>query len=280
MYFEKLLEKSGKPNIKALFPNFKMFVYGGVNYQPYRSKLEELMGGQTPTLETYPASEGFIAFQDEPGNPGLLLNVASGIYFEFIPADEIFNENPSRLNIEQIELGVNYAIILNTNAGLWGYNIGDTVEFVSKSPYRIRVTGRIKHFISAFGEHVIGKEVDQAMHETASRFNTNIVEYTVAPQISPPNGELPCHEWFVEFDELPKDINAFADRLDHNLQNQNSYYKDLIDGKVLQRLIIRPLKRDAFRNYMKSIGKLGGQNKVPRLANDRKIADRLALCQV
>lgn len=275
MYYERLLEKTGKDSIKEIFPNYSMFVYGGVNFEPYRSKLEELIGASIPTVETYPASEGFIAFQDLPKSEGLLLNVDSGIFFEFVPAGEIFDENPTRLSLKDVELGVNYAIIINNNAGLWGYNIGDTVEFVSKHPFRIRVTGRIKHFISAFGEHVIGKEVDEAMNKISREEGARIVEFTVAPQVSPPDGGTPYHEWFVAFDNLPDNMTAFSKKLDDEMVKQNIYYQDLIEGNILQPLKITPVQKDAFREYMKTQGKLGGQNKVPRLANDRKIADIL-----
>ncbi|MCP4438278.1 MAG: GH3 auxin-responsive promoter family protein [Aureispira sp.] len=275
MYYERLLEYTGKKTVLEVFPNFSMFVYGGVNFEPYRAKLEELVGGKIPSVETYPASEGFLAFQDLQDDKGLLLNVNSGIFFEFVPATEIFDDNPTRISLKDVELGVNYAIIINSNAGLWGYNIGDTVEFITKDPYRLIVTGRIKHFISAFGEHVIGKEVETAMNSTAQQLGIRTIEYTVAPQVSPTEGGLPYHEWFVAFDNLPTDLNNFAQQVDKSMQEQNIYYKDLINSKVLQPLKIRPLRSDAFREYMKSIGKLGGQNKVPRLANDRKIADFL-----
>ena len=275
MYYERLLEVSGKKYVKDLFPNFSVFVYGGVNFEPYRSKLEELVGKRLDSVETYPASEGFIAFQDAQPHEGLLLNAYSGIFYEFIPTSEIHNENPTRLSLGEIELGVNYAIILNTNAGLWGYNIGDTVQFVSKNPYRLIVSGRIKHFISAFGEHVIGKEVEEALLSVANAQGVKIVEFTVAPQVTPTDGELPYHEWFIEFDEIPNNINTFSAEVDKAMIQQNIYYEDLIVGKILQPLKIRSMKRDTFRTYMKSQGKLGGQNKVPRLSNDRKIADLL-----
>ncbi|TAK37475.1 MAG: GH3 auxin-responsive promoter family protein [Saprospiraceae bacterium] len=275
MYYERLLERSGKKFIKDIFPNFSVFVYGGVNFEPYRASLEALVGQRLDSVETYPASEGFIAFQDDPKETGLLLNAASGIFFEFVPAEEIFDKNPTRLNLNKVEVGVNYALIINNNAGLWGYNIGDTVEFVSTNPYRLRVTGRIKHFISAFGEHVIGKEVEEALLTAAKNAGINIVEFTVAPQISPPDGGLPCHEWFVEFEHLPDNLNNFARQLDEQMTRQNIYYNDLIKGKVLGPLKVTPLQKEAFRNYMKAQGKLGGQNKVPRLSNDRKIAAAL-----
>ncbi len=275
MYYERLLEKTGKTFIKDIFPNYSVFAYGGVNFEPYRAGLEALVGKKLDTVETYPASEGFIAFQDNPNERALLLNANSGIFFEFIPVDEFFNEHPTRVSLKEIEVGVNYAVILNNNAGLWGYNIGDTVEFVSKNPPRLLVTGRIKHFISAFGEHVIAKEVEESMLAAAKTANVKIVEFTVAPEITPSNGSLPYHEWFIEFDNLPDDIGKFSKAIDDQMIQQNIYYEDLRKGKVLQTLKVTPLQKDAFRNYMKSQGKLGGQNKVPRLSNDRKIATAL-----
>ncbi len=275
MYYERLLERSGKKRVLDIFPNFSVFVYGGVNYEPYRAKLEELVGASIPSVETYPASEGFIAFQDSQSEPGLLLNSASGIFFEFVPAEEIFNENPTRLWLKDVEPGVNYALTINNNAGLWGYNLGDTVQFVSTNPHRLVVSGRIKHFISAFGEHVIGKEVEEAMLQVCKEQGVKVVEFTVAPQVNPPSGGLPYHEWLVEFDQIPTNLPAFAARLDELMIVQNIYYQDLIEGNILKPLVITPLRRDAFREYMKSQGKLGGQNKVPRLANDRVIAAEL-----
>lgn len=275
MYYERLLERTGKKQIKDIFPNYSVFVYGGVNFEPYRAALEELVGRSLPSIETYPASEGFIAFQDDPNQPGLLLNAASGIFFEFVPAEEVFNDHPTRLSLAEVEIGVNYAVIINNNAGLWGYNIGDTVQFVSLDPPRLLVTGRIKHFISAFGEHVIGKEVEEALLSVARDQNVRIVEFTVAPQIHPEEGGLPYHEWFIEFEETPAQLEAFAAKVDEAMIEQNIYYQDLIAGNILRPLVIRPLQKDAFRNYMKTQGKLGGQNKVPRLSNDRKIADAL-----
>ncbi len=275
MYYECLLERSGKKYIKDLFPNYEVFVYGGVNFEPYRPALEELVGKRLDSVETYPASEGFIAFQDDPQNPALLLNANSGIFFEFVPADEIFNESPIRLKLSEVETGVNYVVILSSNAGLWAYNIGDTVRFISKNPYRLLVTGRVKHFISAFGEHVIGKEVENAMREVAAHHNVKVTEFTVAPQVTPPEGGTPYHEWLVEFEEIPGELSSFSDDLDKAMVDQNIYYQDLIKGKILKPLKITPLEKGAFRAYMKSQSKLGGQNKVPRLSNDRKIADHL-----
>ena len=275
MYYERLLARSGKATIKELFPNLEMFVYGGVNFEPYRESLERLVGARIPSVETYPASEGFIAFQDSQTEPGLLLNTASGIFFEFVPAEQIHAERPERLSLGEVTTGVNYAILLSSAAGLWAYDIGDTVEFTSLDPYRIRVTGRVKHFISAFGEHVIGKEVESAMRETAAQFGAEVTEFTVAPQVNP-SGGLPYHEWLIEFGRPPADPDGFAAALDRAMVAENLYYRDLIEGKILRPLKITALREGAFRRYMKQQGKLGGQNKVPRLANDRTIADALA----
>jgi GH3 auxin-responsive promoter len=274
MYFDRIVARTGK-KVKDVFPNFSMFVYGGVNFEPYRAKLFETIGKKIDSIETYPASEGFIAYQDSQHAEGLLLLLNSGIFFEFVPTEEYFTENARRLSIEEVELGKNYAVIINSNAGLWGYSIGDTIKFVSKNPYRIIVSGRIKHFISAFGEHVIGEEVEKAMKFTMQKFpETELVEFTVAPNVAPAEG-MPHHEWLIEFAAPPKDLTAFALELDNQLRALNVYYDDLISGNILRTLIVTALKKNAFIDYMKSQGKLGGQNKVPRLGNDRKIAEDL-----
>lgn len=274
MYFDRIQARTGK-QIKDVFPNFSVFVYGGVNFEPYRAKLFESIGKKIDSIETYPASEGFLAYQDSQTAEGLLLLLDNGMFYEFVPADEYFKENPRRLSIEEVEIGVNYAIILNTNAGLWGYSIGDTVKFVSKNPYRIIVSGRIKHFISAFGEHVIGEEVEKAMKYVMELHKeVEITEFTVAPQVTPKEG-LPHHEWFIAFAKPPQNLAKFAADLDKKMCELNSYYDDLITGNILQPLKINSLPADAFINYMKSKGKLGGQNKVPRLSNTRDIADEL-----
>lgn len=275
MYFEVLLEITGKETIMEVFPNLSLFMYGGVNYAPYAATMEALIGKKLDCVEVYPASEGFIAFQDQLNNPDLLLNTNSGIFFEFIPVSEFGNEDATRLSLKDVEIGVNYVIILNNNAGLWGYNVGDTVKFVSIDPHRLVVSGRIKHFISAFGEHVIGKEVEEAIKTALQEHGGSVSEFTVAPQVTPEEGTLPYHEWFVEFEELPKNLDTFCERIDELMTEQNLYYADLINGKILRPAVIRVLEKGAFRKYMASQGKLGGQNKVPRLTNDRKIADLL-----
>ena len=276
MYFDKLSSKAGGKKIKEIFKNFSLFVYGGVNFEPYRAKMEEVIGKKIDSIETYPASEGFIAYQDSQSDKSLLLLANAGMFYEFIPTEEYFDKSPTRLQLSEIELNKNYALILNTSAGLWGYSIGDTVKFVSKNPYKILVSGRIKHYISAFGEHVIGEEVEHALLTVAAQENVEITEFTVAPQVTSINNELPYHEWFIEFSKPPVDLNSFRFRVDEALQKKNIYYFDLIKGNILQPLKIRTLKADGFREYMKGEGKLGGQNKVPRLSNDRKIADALS----
>ncbi len=278
MYFERLEIATGK-KVGDLFKDFNLFVYGGVNYEPYRNKFEGLIGRKVDSIELYPASEGFFAFQNEQNDNGLLLQLNSGIFYEFVEADNFFVENPKRITIGEVRKGVQYVMIISTNAGLWAYNVGDTVMFTSVKPYKLIVSGRIKHFISAFGEHVIGKEVEQAMNEAMREFNFSITEFTVAPFTQTKTGELPYHEWMIEFDKAPSNLEEIADCIDNSMQQQNSYYRDLIKGKVLQRLKITSLKPESFTHYMKSQGKLGGQNKIPRLSNDRKIADQLGSLQ-
>ena len=275
MYFEKLNAKTNK-KVGDLFQNFQLFIYGGVNYEPYRAKFESLIGRKVDSIELFPASEGFFAYQNSQKEKGMLLLLNSGIFYEFVKADDFFSEDPKRITLAEVELGVNYVMILSTNAGLWAYNLGDTVQFISVKPYKVIVSGRIKHFISAFGEHVIAKEVEEAMQLAIAATDALVNEFTVAPEITPKEDQLPYHEWFIEFEKEPSDMSKFIAIIDASLQKQNSYYFDLIEGKVLQTLKVTSIKEGAFREYMKSVGKLGGQNKVQRLSNDRKVADVLA----
>ena len=273
MYFEKLVDQKGQ-KVGDIFKNLNLFIFGGVNYEPYRSKFETLIGRKVDSIELYPASEGFFAFQDLQNETGMLLQLDSGMFYEFISADTFFDASHQRLTLKDVKIGVNYVIIISTTAGLWAYNIGDTVQFTSLAPFRVIVSGRIKHFISAFGEHVITKEVEHALLSALKATDISVSEFTVAPQIAP-STELPYHEWFIEFENPPSDLKAFASKIDAAMQLQNSYYKDLVVGKVLQPLVITPVPKAGFQSYMKQIGKLGGQNKTPRLSNDRKIADAL-----
>lgn len=276
MYFEKLNEKSGK-KVSDLFKKFQLFIYGGVNYEPYRTKFEHLIGKKVDSIELFPASEGFFAYQDTQTEKGMLLLLNSGIFYEFVEVGTFFSENPKRISLEDVELGVNYVLVISSNAGLWAYNMGDTVQFTSLAPYRVVVSGRIKHFISAFGEHVIAKEVEEAVYQSLTGTNVRITEFTVAPQVNPPQGELPYHEWFIEFENEPENLEKFALKLDELMQKQNSYYFDLIQGKVLQPLKISKVAKGGFLQYMKKSGKFGGQNKVQHLSNDRAIAEQLPI---
>ncbi|URM37879.1 GH3 auxin-responsive promoter family protein [Flavobacterium anhuiense] len=274
MYFERLQQKSGGKKISEIFKNFNLFIYGGVNYEPYRAKFEQMIGKKVDSIELFPASEGFFAYQDSQKEKGMLLLLNSGIFYEFIKADEYFNENPKVYTIGEVEVGVNYVLIISTNAGLWRYNIGDTVQFTSLAPYRVIVSGRIKHYISAFGEHVIANEVENAIKEAVNSTDIVINEFTVAPQITPTSG-LPYHEWLIEFEKEPENMEAFAETIDNSMRKQNIYYDDLITGNVLRKVVITKVSKNGFQDYMKSQGKLGGQNKIPRLSNNRDIADNL-----
>ncbi len=271
MYFDKLTEKTGK-SVSEIFPNFSLFVYGGVNFAPYSAKIFNSVGKIIPSVETFPASEGFFAFQNEQTDEGLLLLCDSGIFFEFVPVEELFSQQPTRLTVEDVELDKVYALVINSNAGLWGYVIGDLVKFTQKNPHKIVFAGRAKHFTSAFGEHVIAEEVEKALAATLRAFPDVLVrEFTVAPVVNPAEG-LPHHEWLTAFDAPPLDVALFAQKLDGELRKLNVYYDDLIAGNILKSLQIKSLPPDIFIQYMKSLGKLGGQNKVPRLSNDYKMA--------
>lgn len=273
MYFDKLTEKSGK-KVGELFPNFNLMVQGGVNFEPYRAKLIESIGRNIDCIELFPASEGFFAFQDSQKERGMLLNTNSGIFYEFIPMSEIDSASPTRLTLKDVKVNENYAMIITSNAGLWAYNLGDTVKFLSTDPYRLVVSGRTKHFISAFGEHVIIEEVESAMLNATADAQVQINEFTVAPMISQDGGKS-YHEWFIEFEKSPQDLNILAHKIDDNLRHKNVYYDDLVKGNILSPLKITPIRKNGFLDYMKSVGKLGGQNKVARLGNDRKIAEAL-----
>lgn len=275
MYFEKLIERNNK-KITELFPNLQLIVTGGVNYEPYREKMEELLGSKkVDIIQTFPASEGFFAFQDDYRKEGLLLQTNAGIFYEFIPLEEYGKPEATRLTLKDIELHKDYALILTTNSGLWAYSIGDVVRFISKEHYKIVVSGRTKHFTSAFGEHVIAFEVEEAMKATLEKYPAQITEFHLAPQVNPENNELPYHEWFIEFEKEPENLVEFKTYLDEQLRERNTYYDDLITGKILQPLKITLLNKGAFIHYAKSQGKLGGQNKTPRLANDRKVGEIL-----
>ena len=276
MYFDELQRRTGQ-FIKDIFPHFSLLVHGGVNFEPYRTRLFDTIGKTVDTIETYPASEGFIAFQDSQQEKGLLLQLNSGIFFEFVPTQAYFSQQPTRLCVDEVEIGVDYALVLSSNAGLWAYSLGDTIKFISIQPPRIVVTGRVKHFISAFGEHVILEEVEKAMQLTLAKHPAvRVAEFTVAPWVNKQPSQASYHEWLIEFSQPPENIATFTHELDQQLRRLNSYYDDLVRGNILNRLKIMSLAQGAFKRYMQAIGKLGGQNKVVRLANDRVVADALA----
>ena len=275
MYFERIVSNENKA-IKEVFPELSLYVYGGVSYDPYKSTFDKLFGKKVDTLATFPASEGFFGYQDTftDENTDLLLLLNNDIFYEFIKADDYLKGEYERITLKDVQVNVNYLLIISTSAGLWAYNIGDTIKFTSTRPYRIIVSGRIKHFLSAFGEHVIAEEVENSMKIATKDHGVTIREFTVAPNINPKEG-LPCHEWYIEFETQPNDINAFSKTLETEMLNQNIYYKDLIYGSIIKPLEVISVKKGGFSDYMRSVGKLGGQNKVPRLSNDRKIADKL-----
>lgn len=268
MFFERLHARTGKKPIEV-WPHLRLYIHGGVDFEPYRPIMENYFNGKVTMLETYPASEGFFAVDD--GN-GLVLMPNYGIFYEFIPLEHYQKGFPDKVvTLEEVELNQPYALVLTTNAGLWRYAIGDVIKFTSTSPYRIKVVGRVRHFISAFGEHVIEEEVIQAI-QTAQKFaGGNVKEFTVAPWIDEKGASY--HQWFVEFESLPQNWSLFEQILDETLQKLNPYYEDLRKGEILTRARVIPLKKDAPRAYMKHVGKLGGQNKFPHLKNDRTIAD-------
>ena len=274
MYFDVLIQKTGK-KIKDIFPNLTLLCHGGVNFEPYRENLIDSIGEEIDTIETFPASEGFFAYQDQLYSDDLLLQINSGIFYEFIDVKDLNKDNNKRVTVGDVKLDKNYALIISSNAGLWSYLIGDTVKFTSLNPLRIKVTGRTKQFISAFGEHVIVEEVDSSLKKAIQKFNEiKIVEYTVGPKILNQKGKS-HHQWLIEFKNKPKNLSSFENEIDNNLQELNTYYRDLRQDKVLSSLRIKELKRKSFINFMKSIGKLGGQNKVPRLSNNDKLINQI-----
>ena len=269
MYFERLLHNKKEKKVINLFKNLSLFVHGGVNFDPYKRIFLKLIGRKINTIEYYPASEGFFAYQNDQNDPSLLLQYNSEIFYEFVEVDQIEKKHPNRLNLSQVTLNKNYVMIISSNAGLWAYNTGDTVMFKSINPPKIIVTGRYKHYISAFGEHVISSEVEQSIKFAIAKTKLVVKEFTVAPMIDVSKPELPHHEWWIEFDKDTNCSDKFAEIVDSEMKNQNIYYKDLVDGKVLQPLKVVHVPTGSFKKYMKSLGKLGGQNKVPRLSNNR-----------
>lgn len=273
---QKALEMTGKDSILDVWPNLEVFFHGAVSFLPYRKQFDALMGnGTIRYMETYNASEGFFAMQDKPGSDELLLMLDYGIYYEFIPMEEWDNEEPQTLLLEEVELGRNYALVISTNAGLWRYRIGDTVMFTSLSPHRIRITGRTKHFINAFGEEVIIDNAEQALQVACERSNALVRDYTAGPFYLEGKAKG-RHEWLIEFAKEPTDLGFFTESLDTALRAINSDY----DAKryrdmVLEQPLVRSVTQGTFYEWLRTKGKLGGQHKVPRLSNDRKYLDEI-----
>jgi len=271
-----VLEKTGKDNIHEVWPNLEVYFHGGVNFNPYREQYKKLLPKKGfRYYETYNASEGFFAIQDINGSNDLLLMLDYGIFYEFIPMDQYLGEDSVAIELQEVELDKNYAIVITTNSGLWRYLIGDTVKFVSTDPYRIKITGRTKHFINAFGEELIIENAEDALKKVCKKTKTEIIDYTVAPIFM--NGKAKgAHEWIIEFKIAPKDIDYFAELLDNALKSINSDYES---KRYLNMTLTMPKVHQAesglFYNWLKQNGKLGGQHKIPRLSNKRDFVEEL-----
>ncbi|GAB4374488.1 MAG: GH3 auxin-responsive promoter family protein [Salibacteraceae bacterium] len=273
----RILEISGKSHIKEVWPNLEWYVHGGVSFTPYRQAFEEVIGGNGTMRysETYNASEGFFGIQDSVKATDMLLMLDYGIFFEFMPMDQLGQDNPKTLLLHEVETGVNYALVITTNGGLWRYLIGDSIVFTSTSPYRIKVSGRTKHFINVFGEEVIVDNAERALAQACEFCQARVKEYTVAP-VFMDNKKAGAHEWAIEFEKQPEDLEKFCEKLDSALMSVNSDYEAKRKGdRVLRKPMIRAVRPGTFYEWMKQRGKLGGQNKVPRLSNDRKHLEQI-----
>lgn len=274
--FRTILEMTGKDHILDVWPNLEVYIHGGVSFTPYKEQFKKFLpSDQVSLFEIYNASEGYFSIQFDSKDDDMLLLLDNGIYYEFIAPEEWNKDYPKAIPLWEVEEEKNYAIVISTNSGLWRYMPGDTVKFTSTSPYKIKVTGRTKHFINAFGEEVMIENTDKALAITCQELDTAVTEYTVAP-IYFNNHEKGGHEWLIEFESTPKDINLFTKKLDLNLQLINSDYEaKRFKGMALDQLVIRSLPKGSFHNWMKEKGKYGGQNKVPRLANHRKYLEEI-----
>lgn len=274
--FRKILEITGKKNILEVWPNFQAYVHGGVSFTPYREQFEKYLPSKDITyMEVYNASEGFFAVQTDLATEDMLLLLDNGVYYEFLPISEWHKEKPQAIPLWEVEPGKDYAMLISTNGGLWRYNIGDTVTFTSTKPYKIKITGRTKQFVNAFGEEVMVDNTDAAIAKTCRQTGVSVLDYTVAP-IYLEGANKGGHEWLIEFDDVPRDVDEFATLLDNNLQEINSdYAAKRYRDMALTRLRLRPLPRSTFDNWMRSKGKYGGQSKVPRLSNNRRLVEEI-----
>ena len=274
---KRILDISGKKTLKEVWPNLELYMHGGVSFTPYREQIKKLIGGPINYLEMYNASEGFFAAQNMPDDEGLLLYTDHGIFYEFLPVEEYGKSNAKTIGLKEVELHKNYAPVISTNGGLWRYLLGDTIQFTSLRPYKIKVSGRLKHYMNAFGEEVIVDNADKAIAIASSKTNSIVKDYTAAPVFfsEKNNG---AHEWLIEFETRPKDLNLFTFELDEALKSVNSDYEAKRYKNIALRLpIVHSLEKNTFNKWLKSKGKLGGQHKVPRLSNERKMIDEILL---
>jgi GH3 auxin-responsive promoter len=275
--FKRILEITGKKTMAEVWPSLELYMHGGVSFTPYREQFKKLIGKDIYYLEMYNASEGFFAAQEHPGDDGMLLFLDHGIFYEFMPATEYGKKEPNTIGLEDVEIGKNYAIIISTNGGLWRYQVGDTIQFTSLKPFRIKVSGRLKHFINAFGEELIVDNSDQSIAIASEKTGAIVNDYTAAP-IYFSDSSNGAHEWLVEFEKEPADINKFTDELDVALKSINSdyeakRYKDI----ALRKPVVHIMKKGVFTEWLRSKGKLGGQHKVPRLSNERVLLEEILL---
>ncbi len=273
---KRMLELSGKQTLKEIWPNLELYIHGGVSFTPYKEQFAKLIGGHINYLNLYNASEGFFGAQDQPGDDeGMLLFLDHGIFYEFLPVQEYGKQQPETIGLDNVELGKNYAPVISSNGGLWRYLIGDTVQFTSLAPFRIKVSGRLKHFINAFGEELIVDNSDRAIAVACQKTGSTFNDYTAAPVYFSDHGNG-SHEWLIEFETAPKDLGLFTFELDTALKNCNSDYEAKRHKDIALRMpIVKALPRDTFNNWLKSKNKLGGQHKVPRLSNDRNYVDEI-----
>lgn len=272
---KKILALTGKSTLKEVWPNLELYIHGGVSFTPYKEQFEKLIGSSIHYMDLYNASEGFFAAQDNLDEEGMLLFLQHGIFYEFLPIDEYGKKNPKTLGLAEVKTGENYALVISSNGGLWRYLIGDTVQFTSKYPFKIKVSGRIKHFINAFGEEVIVDNSDRAIAAACEKTCAVVNDYTAAPIYFSEKGNG-GHEWLIQFEKEPSDLRFFTRELDNALKNVNSDYEAKRYKDIALRMpVIQPLKKGVFEEWLKSKGKLGGQHKVPRLSNDRKYIDEI-----
>jgi hypothetical protein len=274
---KRILEISGKKTLKEVWPNLELYMHGGVSFTPYREQVNKLIGAPINYLEMYNASEGFFAAQNMPDDEGLLLYTDHGIFYEFLPVEEYGKPNAKTIGLKEVALHKNYALVISTNGGLWRYLLGDTIQFTSLRPFKIKVTGRLKHYMNAFGEEVIVDNADKAIAIASSKTNSVVKDYTAAPVFFSENNNG-AHEWLIEFETPPQDLNAFTIELDEALKSVNSDYEAKRYKNIALRLpIVHLLEKDTFNKWLKSKGKLGGQHKVPRLSNERKMIEEILL---